>query len=82
MITMPNVTFAMDEKLLEKSREYAKRNGMSHGEFIRSLIADTVEPKNRSLDDFWELADAAGGNSKGQKWSREDAYDAKRIGLE
>jgi len=77
---MSNITLAMDKKLIEQGRTYAQRNGMSLNELIRKLLRDAIEPKPDSLEGLWAIADSAGGGSKGQSWTREDAYDSSRIG--
>jgi hypothetical protein len=71
-----NVTLAMDEDLVKKGREYARRHGMSFNALIRDLLRTRVVQSSDWVDECFRKMDAAGGHSGGRKWKREDLYDA------
>jgi hypothetical protein len=74
---MKNVTLAVDDKLLEASREYAQRHHTTLNAMVRDLLERTVRPEaeNAGLKEFLRLASQAKGDSKGWKWNREELYD-------
>jgi hypothetical protein len=76
---MKNVTLAMDERLLEQSREYAQKHHTTLNGLIRGLLRRTVGAQRRAswVDEFLKLARTSGGNSRGWKWNREEIYDRK-----
>ena len=72
---MPNITLAIDEKLLKDGREYAKKNGVSFNSLVRSLIEREVTPvESGGLEEFFALADEMNINSGGITWTREELY--------
>ncbi len=73
---MKNVTLAVDEKLVEKGRRYAREHHTSLNHLIRDLLARTVEsPSENWVDECIRKMDAANGHSGGRTWKREDLYD-------
>ena len=73
---MKNITIALDPDLIQQSRLYARKQGISLNRLIRQFLQNlTSGDKENFLDQAFELMDKAGGNSKGQKWEREDLYD-------
>ena len=69
------VTIRLDGKLIEAGRELARRRGMSLPALVRSLLEETVSSsRSRKLERFFAIADKAGGDSKGRKWSREELH--------
>jgi len=65
--------------MLERARSYAAENGISFNELVRRLIKQAVSPQEGVwLQEMFDLADRNGWRST-EKWSREDAYDAKRV---
>lgn len=76
---MKNVTLAMDEKLIEESREYAQKHHTTLNGLIRGLLRREVVARRREswVDEFLELARKSGGNSRGWKWNRDEIYDRK-----
>ena len=73
---MKNVTIAIDEETLEAGREYARAHHTTLNGMIRELLRRTVINDSRATwaDEFLELAETAGGDSKGKKWKREDLH--------
>ena len=76
---MKNVTLAVEDNLLEDSREYAQRHHMTLNALIRNILQREVGAQARThwADNFLELTRKAGGNSRGWKWNREELYDRK-----
>ena len=73
---MPNITLSIEEKLLTAGRQYAKRHHTSLNNLIRRLLNNTVtNASEHALDDCFTLMDRAGGDSRGDKWTRRDLYD-------
>ena len=73
---MPNVTIALNERLLAASREYAQRHGTSLNALIRDFLEETMaEPQSHPLQAFFDAVDKAPGNSRGWKWNREEIYE-------
>ncbi len=73
---MPNITIAVEEKLIKESREYARKHRSTLNALIRKLLSDQVNnASNDWLDEVFQLMDRAKGNSRGKKWSRGDLYD-------
>jgi hypothetical protein len=78
-MTMKNVTLAVEDKLLEDSREYAQRHHTTLNAMVRKLLQQTVtRPSSENwMKELFRLADEAHGNSRGWKWNREEIYDRK-----
>jgi hypothetical protein len=73
---MANVTISIDEELLKEGRRYANMHGTSLNSLIRQLLSKTVTAaSNDWLEECFRLMDRAKGDSKGEKWNREDLYD-------
>lgn len=72
-----NVTISLDEILLEKARERARRQGKSFNELVRELLArESNGDPLESLARFFEVADQLGGRSEdGKPLSREEAHE-------
>lgn len=72
---MKNVTIALDERLLEQAREYARRHDTSLNALIRSLLERTaLPPSPGALEECFRRMDKAEGDSKGARWHREELY--------
>ena len=76
---MKNVTLAVEDKLLEDSREYVQRHHTTLNAMVRKLLQQTVtRPSSENwMKELFRLADEAHGNSRGWKWNREEIYDRK-----
>ena len=72
---MKNITLSIDEKLLMESRKYASKNNLSLNQMIRQLLKEhTSRQSTNWIKECFQLMDQSKGNSKGEKWSREDLY--------
>ena len=74
---MKNVTLSIDDNLLLRSRDYAKRNGTTLNELVRGLLRknvniNTAAGKGEAL---LTCIEQATGDTKEWKWNREDLYD-------
>jgi len=78
---MKNITLAIDERLLEESREYAREHHTSLNAMVREMLAKRVLSGQGAdwLDKAFELADKSHGRLKGWKWNREELYDRKVL---
>lgn len=74
-----NLTLAIDEKLLERTREKLRAAGKTVNQEIRDHFRRIVGEDELLESDLEFLRQAAGcGNSNGQKFSREETY-AERM---
>lgn len=72
-----NLTISVEDDLLERARELARRRGISLQELIREqlrLLAGTRRAPEVA-DDLIELMKSSGGHSGGRRLRREDAYE-------
>ena len=73
---MSNITISINEGLIKKGREYAKKHGTSLNALIRKLLERTVTQQSTYwLDECFHIMDQTSADSKGHKWKREDLYD-------
>ena len=73
---MPNVSISLDEKTLKASREYARRHNTSLNALIRQMLQQRVSSRGHDwLEECFSKMDAAGGDSNGEQWTRDDVYD-------
>jgi len=69
---MKNVTLSFDDALLERGREYARRQNLSFNAFVRDLVDQRTRPQSEWLEDFFRLADELNASSEGQVWTRDE----------
>lgn len=71
-----NVTISVDNDLLQRARNLARRRGVSLQELIREQLR-LLAGKRSGADtahELLELMDTHAGHSRGKAWRREDAY--------
>ena len=74
---MKNLTLAVDERLIEDGRKYAREHHTSLNALLRELLERVVRERRTDwVADCVKEMDAAHGGSKGKKWKREDLYRA------
>jgi len=74
---MKNLTLAIDEKLVEEGRRYARAHHTSLNSLVRELLARTVRGnRDNWVEECFKHMDEAKGHSRGRTWRREDLYDA------
>lgn len=72
---MPNITISLDEDLIRKGRNYAKKNNTSLNNLIRMLLKKTVTSSESDwLDELFHKMDQTNADSNGAEWKREDLY--------
>jgi hypothetical protein len=71
-----NLTLAIDEKVLEKARERAKRLGTSVQEVVRRHLEEFggLGSSSAAADELLQLMEEFPGDSKGKRFKRDDAY--------
>ena len=76
MCDMKNVTLAIPEDLLKKSRDYAKRHGTTLNEMIRTLLKRTVQNnEDHPVDRLIEHTKEVKIDTNKWKWNRDEAYE-------
>ena len=73
-----NLTLALDERLIERAREYAHARDLSLNSLIRKLLVDVVDPAEAGGPDLtFRLMDEAQPQPSEGSWRREDLYDRR-----
>lgn len=74
-----NVTISVEDELLERARDLARRRGISLQELIRDQLRLLAGERSGSdaARELLELTDQHGGHSGGRSWRREDAYQGR-----
>ena len=81
---MSNITIALEDSLLRRARIKAVQSGTTVNAVLRDKLREFVgetesEPDHvKSIRKFLELARKSKGNSRGQKWTREELYERGR----
>ena len=72
-----NLTISVDDELLIKARDHARRRGISLQELIRGYLRSLVgeRPAESVAEELIDLMRSEGGHSGGRKFRREDAYE-------
>ena len=72
-----NVTLSIDEDLLRRAREAAKRRGTSLNQMIRDLLAAvTIDTDpSETVKELQELWSQSATGSRGERWTRDDLHD-------
>ncbi len=72
---MKNITLALDDEILDAGRTYAQRHQTTLNALIRELLVKTVvADREAAVHEMFRLMDAYAGNSRGQRWTREDLH--------
>ena len=74
-----NLTLAIDEKVLERARERAKRLGMSVQDVVRRHLEEFggLGSSSAAADELLKLMTEQPGDSHGKRFKRADAYDGR-----
>jgi predicted transcriptional regulator len=72
-----NITISLDDDLLERARELARRRGTSLQALLREQVSALVGERSGTdiAAELMELMESHGGRSHGQPISRADAYE-------
>lgn len=81
MWNMKNITLAIEDKLLEESREYARKQRTTVNGLVRKLLEREVSGREpgEAVGRFLDMAKQGGGRSRGWKWNREELYDRQVL---
>jgi len=74
-----NITIAVDAGLVERARAVARRQGSSLNALLRRHIASIAgaASKEDAAAELLDLFKKCGGNSRGRRIHREDAYEGR-----
>jgi hypothetical protein len=74
-----NLTLAIDEKVLERARERAKRLGVSVQDVVRRHLEEFggLGSSGAAADELLQLMTEQAGDSHGKRYDRTDAYDGR-----
>lgn len=73
---MANITLSLNDNLIKKGREYAKKHHLSLNALVRKLLAERVlQESDNWLESCFLLMDKAEADSKGKKWQRAELYE-------
>ena len=72
-----NVTLAIDEKLLARARDVARKRRTTLNQLVRDYLEGLTTPEDvpTVAHEFERLWAEHEGHSEGRKWRREDLYD-------
>ncbi|NOZ96081.1 MAG: ribbon-helix-helix protein, CopG family [Acidobacteria bacterium] len=72
-----NVTLSIDDRIVERARELAARQGTSLNQMIRQLLEEATAASSPDvlLAELEELWEAEVGDSGGRSWRRDELYD-------
>ena len=72
-----NVTLAIDEKLVVRAREVARRRQTTLNQLVRDFLEELTTPAGLPTvaQEFERLWAEHEGHSGGRTWQREDLYD-------
>jgi hypothetical protein len=75
-MSMATITIALDDDLLQASRDHAQRHQLSLNALICDLLISAVaRPRRIVVDECLSHLETAGGDSRGQRWKRGELYD-------
>ena len=74
-VRMANVTLAIEDKLLEKSRQYASQRGTSLNALLREMLANLTNETGAEIEQMIDRFRNAKGHSGGVKIDRESLYE-------
>ena len=74
-----NVTLSIDDRLVIRAREIARRQGSSLNALLRRYLEVLVgdESGEAAAEELCRLMTEQGGRSGGRKFSREEAYEGR-----
>jgi hypothetical protein len=74
-----NLTISVDDELLERARDVARRRGISLQELLRDQLRTLAGARNGAevAEELLEMMETHGGRSGGRGWRREDAYQGR-----
>ena len=72
-----NITLAVDDEVVHKARRRAEQLGTSVNQLVRDYLEQLAGKSDpvRDAEEFQRLSELSQGNSKGRKFSREEAHE-------
>jgi len=72
-----DLTLTIDEQTVSRARERAAALGKSLDQLLRAYVEQlaTQEDREAWVDEFRRLSLNSGGDSRGQRWTREEAHE-------
>ena len=72
-----NLTISVDDEVLERARELARRRGISLQELIREQLRLLAGRRSGAevAEELLDMMEARGGRSGGRRLHREEAYE-------
>jgi len=72
-----NLTLSADEKIIQRAREKARRQGKSLNQAIREYLQllSANENSEDSLEELFVLMEKGKGSLKRQSWSRDEIHE-------
>jgi hypothetical protein len=76
-----NVTLAIDDKLVARAREVARKRRTTLNQLVRNYLEGLTAPRDAPTvaQEFERLWAEHEGRSGGRKWRREDLYDRRVL---
>ena len=71
---MKNITLSIPDDLLQRSREYAKRNGTTVNSMVRTLLKNTIDSKS-GLSEIENSIATLGVKTKAYSFNRDELYE-------
>jgi hypothetical protein len=76
-----NVTLSIEDKLVRRAREVARRRGMSLNQLIRDFLEEATSDSDpgrvaAELERLWSEDEGASG---GWEWNREEIHDRSKL---
>ena len=74
-VFVKNITLSLDDEVLEAGRSYAQRHQTTLNALVRELLVKTViADRQAAVQEMFRLMDAYPGNSRDQRWTRDELY--------
>ncbi|MEQ8581613.1 MAG: DUF6364 family protein [Marinoscillum sp.] len=71
---MKNITLSIPDELLQKSREYAKKNGTTVNNMVRILLKNTIEAKS-GFSEIENSISTLGIKTRVYSFNRDELYE-------
>ncbi|MDH5399724.1 MAG: DUF6364 family protein [Cyclobacteriaceae bacterium] len=73
---MKKITLSIPEDVLRRSREYAKKQGITLNQMVRNFLRQTIADQNENMEDRLDkIMDEMGVDTKNLDYNREDLYE-------
>jgi hypothetical protein len=77
-VVAKNITLALDERLIERARDYAHSHDLTLNGLVRKLLVEAIDPGDSGGPDVtFRLMDEASPKPSESGWRREDVYSGR-----